>query len=160
VSPRPSADYLVVGRRQKQGLDRTRGVRFFPYVVENRPKQTPPWPPLNACMACRQIMSLYEALNLSGCTQQLVSLKLHKGRKYYIMWQHYLHSGATYMHAAGWFCAKIHKLRKRGLDSEKIFFISAKRPYDDEIFNYNLYISPTKAIIKRNCQNWSKHSQL
>jgi hypothetical protein len=27
--------------------------------------------------------------------------------------------------------------KKRGLDSEKIFFVSANKPYDDQIFNCN-----------------------
>jgi hypothetical protein len=52
----------------------------------------------------------------------------------------------------------MHKLRKREDWTVRIFFISANRPYDDQIYNGNLDISPTQAIIKRNCQNWSKHS--
>jgi hypothetical protein len=34
----------------------------------------------------------------------------------------------------------------------KKFFISACTPYYDQIYNCNLEISPTQAIIKRNCQ--------
>jgi hypothetical protein len=37
---------------------------------------------------------------------------------------------------------------------------SANRPYDDQIYDCNLEISPAQAIIKRNCQNWSKHSKV
>jgi hypothetical protein len=33
------------------------------------------------------------------------------------------------------------------------FFISACRLYYDQIYNCNLEISPTQAILKRNCQN-------
>jgi hypothetical protein len=39
-------------------------------------------------------------------------------------------------------------LKKRGLDSENNFFSSANRPYDDQIYNCNLEISPTLVIIK------------
>jgi hypothetical protein len=50
--------------------------------------------------------------------------------------------------------------KKRGLDSEKNFVISANRPCDDQIYNCNLEILPTQAIIKRNCPNWSKHTKV
>jgi hypothetical protein len=54
-----------------------------------------------------------------------------------------------------------HKLRKReDWTVRRIFFISANRPYDDQIYNCNLEISPTQVIILRNCQNWSKHSKV
>jgi hypothetical protein len=61
----------------------------------------------------------------------------------------------------GRFDVLIHKLRKReDWTVRRIFFISANIPYDDQIYNSNLDISPTQAIIKRNGQNWSKHSKV
>jgi hypothetical protein len=38
--------------------------------------------------------------------------------------------------------------------------ISASKPYYDQIYDSNLEISPTQAIIKRNCQNCSMHSKV
>jgi hypothetical protein len=41
-----------------------------------------------------------------------------------------------------------------------IFFSFECRPYYDQIYNCNLEISPTQAIIKRNGQNWLMHSKV
>jgi hypothetical protein len=46
-----------------------------------------------------------------------------------------------------------HRLKKRGLDTVKKKIIFCCRPCYDQTYNCNLEISPTQAIIKRNCQN-------
>jgi hypothetical protein len=45
-------------------------------------------------------------------------------------------------------------------DTVKKKFISASKPYYDEIYDSNSEISPTQAIIKRNFQNCSMHSKV